>query len=72
VPGAALVSDSGSVQWNLWSLERLAKEQMPDDEELTFTLVYLRDYADAAGVLPASFDALVRELFGETLANARA
>ncbi|MGH3048962.1 MAG: hypothetical protein ACRDLK_02310 [Gaiellaceae bacterium] len=35
------------------------------DEERTFLLLYLRDFADAAGRLPVDFDSLVRESFGE-------
>ncbi|HVH51773.1 MAG TPA: hypothetical protein VM690_06480 [Gaiellaceae bacterium] len=54
-------------QWSLWDLERMAREQAGRntamDEERTFLLMYMRDFADADGLLPPSFDALVRESF---------
>ncbi len=41
-------------QWNVWELERLAREDSGSDavrdEERTFLLMYLREYADAGGV----------------------
>ena len=37
------------------------------DEERTFLLMYLREFANADGVLPADFDAVVRESFGDVL-----
>jgi hypothetical protein len=56
-------------QWNLWDLERLAREASGTDalvdEERTYLLMYLRDFADADGELPVDFDALVRDSFGE-------
>lgn len=59
-------------RWSLWDLERLAREHAGSDaavdDERTFLLLYLRDFADADGVLPADFDQLVRDSFG-TLAN---
>jgi hypothetical protein len=58
-------------QWNLWELERVARERSGADavrdEERSFLLMYLRDFADADGVLPTSFDAIVRESFGDAL-----
>src|SRR6266542_3893401 len=57
--------------WNLWELERLAREQSGTDalrdEERSFLLMYLREFADADGVLPTSFDTIVRESFGDVL-----
>lgn len=59
--------------WNLWELERLARARSGanpvHDEELSFLLVYLRDFAGTDGVLPIDFDALVRESFGDLLAT---
>jgi hypothetical protein len=56
-------------QWNLWDLERLTREASGTDalidEERTYLLMYLRDFADADGELPVDFDALVRDSFGE-------
>jgi outer membrane biosynthesis protein TonB len=58
-------------QWNLWELERIAREQSGADalrdEERSFLLMYLREFADADGVLPTSFDTIVRESFGDVL-----
>jgi hypothetical protein len=56
-------------EWNVWALERIAREHEgvdpARDEELTFLLLELRQFANADGQLPASFDAVVREAFGE-------
>ena len=60
---------AGPRQWNLWDLERLTREHAGDDvaqdEERQFLLMYLREFADAAGLLPLDFDGLVRDSFGE-------
>jgi hypothetical protein len=53
-------------EWNLWELERRAREQSGDaarDEEWTALFVHLRQFANAEGVLPKEFDDLVRESF---------
>jgi len=73
VPAAAAVVPigvgAGPRQWNVWDLERLAREHAgadaARDEERTFLLLYLRDYADAGGELPLDFDGLVRDSFGD-------
>jgi hypothetical protein len=55
-------------RWNLWDLERLSREHAADparDEERTFLLMYLREFADADGMLPIDFDGLVRDSFGD-------
>ena len=56
-------------QWNVWDLERLAREDagsdVARDEERTYLLLYLREYADAGGSLPVDFDGLVRDSFGD-------
>jgi len=54
-------------QWNLWELERAVRDRGEPSEEQEFLLLYLRDYADPAGLLPLDFDDLVRESFGDTL-----
>jgi hypothetical protein len=58
-------------EWNVWELERLAREREgPDpvrDEELAFLLLELRQFANADGRLPVGFDPVVRESFGELL-----
>jgi hypothetical protein len=60
---------AGPRQWNLWDLERLTREQggsdVAQDEERQFLLMYLREFADSAGLLPLDFDGLVRDSFGE-------
>jgi hypothetical protein len=53
--------------WNLWELEQRVKAHGADDDERGFLLLYLRDYAGPDGDLPAEFDALVRESFGDVI-----
>src|SRR6266545_4733779 len=66
---------SGPQEWNLWELERLVRAHTGDDvavdEERSYLLVYLREFATPEGTLPVDFDGLVRESFGELLAPAR-
>ncbi|HZD87705.1 MAG TPA: hypothetical protein VE088_06840 [Gaiellaceae bacterium] len=74
-PGHASVVTLGATReprrWNLWDLERAAREQRGGDalrdEEQSYLLLYLREFADAEGLLPPDFDALVRESFGEAV-----
>jgi hypothetical protein len=54
-------------QWNVWELDRAARESGRTSEERDFLLLYLRDYAGPDGLLPLDFDALVRESFGDLL-----
>jgi hypothetical protein len=54
-------------QWNIWELDRAARDSGRIDEERDFLLLYLRDYAGPDGLLPLDFDALVRESFGDLL-----
>jgi hypothetical protein len=58
-------------EWNLWDLERAVRERAePDaerDEERAYLLIYLRDFAGPDGLLPATFDRLVRDSFGDLL-----
>jgi hypothetical protein len=55
-------------RWNLWDLERLSRENagadVALDEERTFLLMYLREFAGPDGLLPVDFDGLVRDSFG--------
>jgi hypothetical protein len=64
-------SDAAPRTWNLWELERISRDQSGSDrvvdEERSFLLMYLREFADADGILPASFDGIVRESFGDVL-----
>ena len=59
-------------EWNLWELERLVRDAASPDvarnEELSYLLHYLREFASSDGVLPVDFDSLVRESFGEIVA----
>jgi hypothetical protein len=41
------------------------------DEEQSFLLMHLREFADPDGMLPATFDPLVREAFGDAVGAAR-
>lgn len=62
-------------EWNLWELERLARDHAGDDpirdEEWSFLLIYLREFASPDGHLPRDFDGLVRESFGDILRTPR-
>ena len=64
-----LAARGGPVEWNLWELERLTREHSGQDafkdEERSYLLMYLREFANPDGVLPVDFDALVRDSFGE-------
>jgi outer membrane biosynthesis protein TonB len=70
-PAPVLVAlPSEPQEWNLWTLEKLVRDRADNeaDEERSFLLVYLREFANPDGLLPRDFDALVRESFGELLA----
>ena len=57
-------------EWNIWELESLAREQAGDparDEEWSALFMFLREHANADGVLPIQFDDLVRESFSELI-----
>ncbi len=58
-------------EWNLWELERVARDHasgdVARDEERSYLLMYLREFAGPDGVLPADFDGLVRDAFGDVL-----
>ncbi|HVM16357.1 MAG TPA: hypothetical protein VM290_02090, partial [Gaiellaceae bacterium] len=62
-------------EWNLWELERLARDRAGQDpvadEERSYLLMYLREFASPDGLLPPDFDALVRESFGDLLTAGR-
>ncbi len=72
-PAAAVIRIGGPRQWNVWDLERVARESSGGDpiadEERTFLLMYLRDFAGPDGLLPVDFDDLVRQSFGGLVAN---
>ena len=56
-----------ATQWNVWALEEVVRDNAPDNDELVYLTVSLRDFADANGLLPVGFDPLVRESFGSLL-----
>ena len=62
-------------RWNLWDLERLARDEAQNDplryEEWSYLFVNLRQFATPEGLLPLEFDDLVPESFGELLEHAR-
>jgi hypothetical protein len=72
---ATLPLPSQPQEWNLWELERLSRDRAGEDQarddEWGYLVVYLRDFARPDGTLPAEFDDLVRESFGDLLATSR-
>jgi hypothetical protein len=64
-------ANDGPREWNLWELERAARDHATDDvvrnEERSYLLMYLREFAGPDGVLPTDFDGLVRDAFGDVL-----
>ena len=46
----------------------MAGDDLVRDEERSYLLVYLRDFASPDGLLPEDFDLLVRESFGDLIA----
>jgi hypothetical protein len=60
---------AGPREWNLWDLEKLVRAHAgrdeARDEERSFLLMYLRDFAGPDGMLPIDFDGLVRDSFGD-------
>ncbi len=72
-PVATLLLPTQPREWNLWELERLTRERAGGDEardvEWGYLVVYLREFARPDGTLPAEFDDLVRESFGDLLAT---
>jgi outer membrane biosynthesis protein TonB len=61
-------------RWNLWDLERRARDEAQADplryEEWSYLFVHLRQFATPDGSLPTEFDGLVRESFGDLLEHA--
>jgi hypothetical protein len=58
-------------EWNIWELQHLVRERPDDDrhEEWAALTASLRDFARVDGTLPGEFDELVRDSFGELLAE---
>ena len=61
-------------EWNLGELERIAREHAgadpARDEERSYLLLSLRDFAKPDGNLPVEFDQLVRDAFGDLVRTA--
>jgi hypothetical protein len=59
----------GPRMWNLWELERLAREEFEGEalEQSRYLFIHLRQFARADGALPLEFDELVRDSFGSLL-----
>jgi hypothetical protein len=72
-PQVVSIGPRGPVAWNLWELERLSREHAGQDtfkdEERSYLLIYLREFASADGILPADFDGLVRDSFGDLVST---
>lgn len=68
---AFIPANEGPREWNLWELERAARDHATDDvvrnEERLYLLMYLREFAGPDGILPTDFDGLVRDAFGDVL-----
>jgi hypothetical protein len=68
---AFIPANDGPREWNLWELERAARDHATDDvvrnEERSYLLMYLREFAGPDGILPRDFDGLVRDAFGDVL-----
>jgi type IV secretory pathway VirB10-like protein len=68
---AFIPANEGPREWNLWELERAARDHATDDvvrnEERSYLLMYLREFAGPDGILPTDFDGLVRDAFGDVL-----
>lgn len=56
-------------EWNLWELERAVRDTGERHEEWSALLIHLREFANADGDLPLEFDGLVRESFGNVVAE---
>ena len=58
-------------RWNVFDLQNRARQiagrDPARDEELTFLLLYLREFGDIAGDLSDDFDSFVRESFPDLI-----
>jgi outer membrane biosynthesis protein TonB len=71
VPNVVELRPAEPREWNVWELERRARDRAgvdaTRDEEWRYLLLYLREFASPEGTLPRDFDPLVRESFGELI-----
>ncbi len=60
-------------RWNLFDLgnraRRIAGRDVARDEEISFLLLYLREFADMGGDLNEEFDSFVRESFPDLIGS---
>jgi hypothetical protein len=60
-------------RWNVFELQTRARtiagKDSERDEEITFLLLYLREFADIGGDLSEEFDTFIRESFPDVLAT---
>jgi hypothetical protein len=66
--GQTVAPSSSTTEWNLWELERRARDYAAGDavpEEWAAMFMHLREFANSDGRLPERFDSLVRESFPE-------
>ncbi len=75
LPAVVALRPAAPQEWNIWELERRAREHAgadpARDEEWSYLLRYLREFATPEGTLPRDFDALVRDTFGELIGAGR-
>jgi hypothetical protein len=67
-PAQPVNGAGGPGEWNLWELERRARDYAggnPVREDWKAMFIHLRDFARSDGSLPGRFDPLVRESFPE-------
>ncbi len=68
---APLPAASARRRWNVFELQDQARlvagADVTRDEELSFLLLYLREFADLDGELPEEFDGFVRESFTDLM-----
>jgi hypothetical protein len=71
--GTPLLRPPGARRWNVFDLQNRARSiagaDSARDEEFTFLLLYLREFADVAGDLSDDFDGFVRESLPELIAS---
>ncbi len=75
LPPVVALRPAAPQEWNIWELERRARERAGEDrardEEWAYLLLYLREFATPDGNLPLNFDELVRGSFGDLIGAGR-
>lgn len=74
-PGVVPLRPAAPREWNIWELERRARDRAGQDpardEEWGYLFLYLREFATPEGTLPLDFDDLVRSSFGDLIGAGR-